>query len=470
MVSKIPDYYQSEFDLENGISAILATLGDRDVTQIFVHSVTSLQNIADLIKIKPELAKFPERALVFARPNDIVCVLDEVGNEYLQFLSSLGLSHKKENIITVSNGVDTDLGASLSDLLSGNRDAILAIRRLVRSNKKIVLNPYITSSKEIKLASILSNVLGTQVYLAGGDSDIVGYAEHKHTAREKALELGIPVPKGEIIEVERGVDGRLLNITAIEAAINRYVNKTGRVIVKGSYGSSGSSIFIVRNNPQGIKSALNKISERKDNTVYLIETMVDFVVSPNILMYIEPGDGSIFCVGITDQILDYNLMHEGNIYPSKASTLNNILFSAKKLSKWLQSEGYSGLLGFDFIEYFDQETGLYEHFLAEINARTNAATYPRSLMEQLNTRQWQKDRPQIEAFLASTTKTKATSFTGLKELYGHLFFNAETGKGIVPFNTGCLEYGNFTLAVFGKSRNEVVEMYEDFKALLKMEI
>lgn len=467
-MSKISEYYQAEFDRENGIIAILETLGDRDVTQIFVHSVTSLQNIADLIKIKPELAKFPERALVFARPDDIVCVLDEVDNEYLQFLSSLGLSHKKENIITVSNGVDTHLGASLSDLLSGNRDAVLAIRRLVRSNKKIVLNPYITSSKEIKLASILSNVLGTQVYLPGGDSDIVGYAEHKHTAREKALELGIPVPEGEIIELKLGEDGRPSHLTSIRKAIDTHIRKTGRVVIKGSYSSSGGSIFIAESNARSIGNALSKIAERDDNSIYLIEAMVDFIVSPNVLMHIEPDEGSISCVGVTDQILNDRLMHEGNIYPTRANTLKDMLSSAEKLSKWLQREGYSGLLGFDFIEYFERETGLYEHFLVEINPRINAAAYPRSLMEHLNTKQWQKDRPQIEAFLASTTKTKATSFTGLKELYGHLFFNAETGKGIVPFNTGCLEFGNFTLAVFGKSRNEVVEMYEDFKALIQM--
>jgi hypothetical protein len=54
-------------------------------------------------------------------------------------------------------------------------------------------------------------------------------------------------------------------------------------------------------------------------------------------------------------------------------------------------------------------------------------------------------------------------------LYGNLFFKPETGKGLVPFNIGCLERGKFTIAVFGKSKNEVTEIYEDFKVLLARE-
>jgi hypothetical protein len=214
---------------------------------------------------------------------------------------------------------------------------------------------------------------------------------------------------------------------------------------------------------------LSAISEKTNNKVYIVEAMLDIIVSPNVLMHIEPGNGRISCVGITDQILSDNLAHEGNIYPSNAKTLKDIINSAQRMSKWLQTEGYSGLVGFDFVEYCNPETGGLNHFLAEINPRTNAATYPRSLMEHLNTKQRQKGGSYIEAFLSANIKTKATSFAELNELYGHLFFKPKTGKGLVPYNTGCLEYGKFTLAVFGKSRNEVIEMYEDFKTLLAKE-
>ena len=47
-VSDMVALYQTEFDLENGISPIVETLGGSDVTQIFVHSVNSLENVAEI--------------------------------------------------------------------------------------------------------------------------------------------------------------------------------------------------------------------------------------------------------------------------------------------------------------------------------------------------------------------------------------------------------------------------------------
>jgi hypothetical protein len=55
-------YGMAEFDRDNDISSIVETLGCFNVTQIFVHSVTPHENIAEFIKIKPELAKYPERS------------------------------------------------------------------------------------------------------------------------------------------------------------------------------------------------------------------------------------------------------------------------------------------------------------------------------------------------------------------------------------------------------------------------
>jgi len=197
--------------------------------------------------------------------------------------------------------------------------------------------------------------------------------------------------------------------------------------------------------------------------------MLNAVVSPNIIMHIEPDNGRILCVSVTDQILSDNLAHEGNICPASVKTLKNMLLSAEKLSRWLQAEGYCGVVGFDFGEYFNPETGEFKHFLAEVNPRINSSAYPKFLMEHLNREQEQKDRPCIDVFYSTNIKTKASSFNELSKLYGHLFFKPETGKGLVPFNIGCLERGKFTLAVFGKSRNEVIKMYENFKALLAKE-
>ena len=454
----MPAEYQTKFDRENGISSIIERLGGASITQIFVHYVAL-----------PGYEKYDERALVVARLDDVVCVADRVDKEYLRFLSNLGIGPKNGNVVVASKDFPRNYDSYLSDLLMNNNEAILTIRNLVEQGKKIVLNPYKATPSEFKLATILEKMLGRKVHLLGGNSDIVDYANHKHKVRAKALELGVPVPEGEVVELKVDRDGRPLDLTPLHSVIHQFINKTGRVLIKGSIGSSGSSLFVVENNTESIQKALREIAEKTDNRIYLVEIMLDVVVSPNILMYIEQGNSEILCVSITDQILTDHLVHEGNIYPTRAKTLKEMMNSAHRMSKWLQAYGYSGFVGFDFGEYFNTEKGQLDYFLAEINPRINAATYPKSLMEYLNKKQKQKGWPYIEAFLSANVKTKAGSFAELSELYGHLFFKPKTAKGLVPYNIGCLEYGTFTLAVFGQSTEEVMEIYKDFKALLAKE-
>ncbi|HLE24859.1 MAG TPA: hypothetical protein VI935_04325 [Thermodesulfobacteriota bacterium] len=75
---------------------------------------------------------------------------------------------------------------------------------------------------------------------------------------------------------------------------------------------------------------------------------------------------------------------------SSVKALKDILLSAYKLSRWLQAEGYCGVVGFDFGEYFNPGTGEFKHFLAEVNPRISSPTYPKSLMEHLNREQGHK--------------------------------------------------------------------------------
>lgn len=461
--------YQTDLDLKNGTSPIIDTLGGDDVIQIFIHSITPLGDLAELEETLPGFERYPERSLVMARADDIVCVSRGVDNEYLKFLSTIRIGPKKENVIMVLKEPRTNIGENLSELLLTNQDALREIQMLVPDKKRVVLNPYIVSQSDGELATVLEGVLHRTVDLQGGNYDLVQYINRKQKARMKSLELGVPVAEGGIVELSLHEEDNRLDVAPILAAINRNIVKTGKVINRGISGFAGSSTLIVDKNPESIQKALRKISGRLDVRIYLVESMLDVIVSPNILMQIESDSGKIFCVSITDQILTNGYVHEGNIFPSNAKTIKGMLRSAWDISKWLQNEGYSGLAGFDFGEYLIRETGELNYFFAEINPRTNAAAYPKFLIEHLNRIQVQEGRPSIEAFVSASLETTASSFTELRELCGHLFFNPETGKGLVPYNTGCLELGRFDIAVLGKSRKEVVTIYEHFKSLLAEE-
>ena len=71
-----------------------------------------------------------------ARTDDIVCVLERVDNQYLQFLSSLGVGPRNGNVIQASKFLYQNDNANLSDSLMSNQEALLTIRKLVKQNKK----------------------------------------------------------------------------------------------------------------------------------------------------------------------------------------------------------------------------------------------------------------------------------------------------------------------------------------------
>jgi hypothetical protein len=336
------------------------------------------------------------------------------------------------------------------------------IRELIPGSNRVVLNPYLASSAEFDLAASLEDVLGKRVLVLGGNADIVARANLKHLAYGRARELFISMAPGEIVEFHAHADSRPLDVTPLLKAIARYVSHTGRVIVRGTYGAAGSGTFIAEGPSEDIERRLRTFVAQQVHHNYLVQVMFDIVTSPNVQMFVEPDAGAIWCVGATDQRLDKNLVHKGNVFPSNAKTQAGMISSARKLAQWLQTGGFTGLAGFDFVEYIHPETGTYEHIFVEINARANAATYPVFLMERLNALQAGRSSPLIKAFLSAKLTTKATTFSELQEMHSRFLFDPCTGRGIIPYNTGRLVNGMCDLVFAGSSRQDVEDMYQTF--------
>lgn len=454
--------YLTEFDEENSIGSLVETLDRKNVTNLFVHSALSMENAPTLMVVKPEMEQYPERSLLMARRNDIVCVLDGVDIDFLHFLAGLGVGPSQENIVIIRESNGENRIENLSDLMMKNHHAFSTIRNLVKEGNNVEFHPYVASPKEFSLVSMMQQFFPNSISMPDLNSDVVQFASFKHHMKLQANKLGVPVPPGEIVELKTEGPGKNFDLKPIERTVQRLFSKADGVLIKGSSGSSGTTLIQVDNNSHSLQKALDTILKSNDNHIYLIEPLLDVVVSPNILMFIEPHSGKISCVGVTDQILAQGKKHVGNIYPSQARTIKAMIHSARIFSEWLQSEGYSGIAGFDFMECPDQGTGKRDHYLAEVNARVNASTYPKSLMEYLNRKQMQTGKPVLKAFLTETVRTTAHSFSEIRNRYGELFFSPENGEGLVPFNIGCLKYQKFTLSIFGESLDRVSEIYQQF--------
>lgn len=447
------------------ITSILRTLEDTKVTHIFTHHITTFIHRGALERVLPGYEHFDQRALILARPDDIVCVVGNVDQRYVHYLLSLGLGPKGDRIIGLDVESGDDPGGTLASMLLRSAKPLRAIRELIPDSNRVVLDTYHAASVEFDLAAALEDVMGKPVPVLGGNADIVARANLKHLVYGRAYELFIPMAPGEIIELHAHSDSSPLDVTPLLKAIARYASHTGRVIVRGTHGTGGSGTLIAEGSSEDIERKLKTFVEQQVHHIYLVQVMFEIIASPNVQMFVEPDTGAIWCVGATDQRLDKNLEHKGNVYPSSAKTLAGMIFSARKLTYWLQAGGFTGLAGFDFVEYVHPETGELEHIFVEMNARVNGATYPVFLFERLNALQSVRSSPRIEAFLSAKTTTKATSFSELQEMHGRLFFDPSTGRGIIPYNTGRLANGMCDLVFLGSSRQDVEDMYQRFSGI-----
>lgn len=442
---------------------VAATLGGPEVAHVFVHDIAWFLRREGEHYPGTRPPAWAERALVMARAQDVVCLLEPVDPDFQRYLAALGIGPRPERVVTVGRDGGADSLRSLAERLARDDDALGAVAAMVANARDVVLDPFIATADDVHLAEMLGKALQRPVRVLGAPPDVTVRVNRKDRARAKAAELGVPLAPGELVELPVGADGRPADLSPLAQALARRTGTTGRALVRGAWGAAGTATFVAVSGRE--HEVVRAVAARKDNRVYLVDALLDVRVSPNILMHVAPPGGAITWVGATDQRLDAALVHRGNVFPSRARTLADMVESAWRLARWLQSEGVAGLVGFDFCEYRDPATGRDEHFLAEVNARVNGAAYPTFLLDAINRAQARHGRPRAEAFLsAQTLPTGARSFSQLLARHASALFDPATGRGCVPFNTGHLGGGVCSGAFLGPTIDDVVRMHDAWLA------
>jgi hypothetical protein len=421
----------------------------------------SLHGLGEAI---PGFDRYPERALLLAGEGDAVCVPRPVDPAYLCFLAGLGLGPRPEHVI-VAGGNGRGAGRSLAERLLCE-PAVLSRAARALGAGEVTIEPYAATTEVMALAEVMERETGIPVRMDGSPR-ITKYADQKHHMRAKAQELGIPVAEGEVAELAYPGGRRRRDLEPVRAAIERQLRKSARVIVRGASGASGSSTFVVGRGGEDTDGVLRRLAVRADNRIYLVEAMVEAAVSPSVQIHIRSDDAPLVCTGITDQRWSRGLTHSGNQFPSSARTVDAMEAWARILATWMRSQGYTGLAGFDFVEYRDPVTGGVRAILAEVNPRVNGGTYPLAARARLNAAAGRAGRPQAPAFVSGTVETRATSFARVKAAIGHLLFDPDRGTGVLPYATGCLEHGQCSLVALAGSRLRAAEVYGAAQARLE---
>ncbi len=397
-----------------------------------------------------------ERALVLARAHDIVCVSEEVEPAYLAYLAELGLGPAPERVVAASSFGDHMSGRPLWARLAGSTEALRTLGTLLRESGPSRLHPVIASRGPFALAAALEVAADTEVSVVGGDPDVVERADHKHLMRERAIQLGIPVADGEIVELAVAGGRRRRDFDALRVAVDRRLRLSGRVIVRGTHGAGSSASYVVGTGGTDSDGLIRALAEHPENQIYLVEAMVPATVSPNVQVHVPEGGGPITCVGVTDQRWERLLVHGGNLYPSAARLADAMLEWSIRLASSLQRDGYIGLLGFDFVEYMDPATGERRAILAEVSPRVTADAYSLGLFERLNAIQRRHGRPESAAFASGMLDTRPRRFADFRRAAHHLLYSPSAGCGVVPVHVGALGRGKCGVMVLGPTRDAVL--------------
>jgi hypothetical protein len=405
-----------------------------------------------------------ERALVLARPQDVVCVPDEVEPAYLTYLAELGLGPRAGRVVAASRfGPTASPDRALWARLAGSADALRTLAHLLQGSGGTCLHPYTASGGERSLAAALEVAADAEVRVAAADPRLVAFADQRHHIRAKAIELGVPVAEGETVTLPRAGGRRRRDYDALRAAVERQLRPTGRAIVRGAKGAAAASTFVVGGRGEDADGLLRRLGQREDNQVYLVEVLATATVSPHVQLHVAADGGPITCVGVTDQRWERPFLHGGNIYPSTGRSVDAMLDWALRLARWFQGEGYTGLLGLHFVEYADPGTGQPRTLLTELHPRVGGATYPLAIMQRLNAAQRRADRPESAAFVSGTLELRPATFAAFRRAAERFFYTPRTGRGMVPYQVSGLGAGRCGVVMLGGSRDEVLRVYGELQ-------
>lgn len=393
---------------------------------LLAHAATSLPGAAELGRLHPANLRYDQRALLMARPDDLVCVLGGIEPDFLGYLGSLGLGPARRNLVAVPQ----QAAASLTEALLARPGALR--RHLAHDSREPLLAPFYAGMPELALARRLAEASERPVQLMG-DPGIAAWANRKDEQRRWAEALGVPVADGKIVRLEAAPDQAPRSLEVLERTIDARLAAGEAVLVRGRGGASGSATRIVRD--AGERMALLAWAGAQTETCYLVDRLEALLVSPNLLFFVPPAGEPRF-VAATDQILDAGLHHAGNSFPSRAVLLEEMIGHAETLAADLQRLGYRGWAGFDFCEYRDRHSGRPRLLFAELNARVNGACYPVAAASRLRRR-----GAEPGAFRSAYLRTDAGSFASFADRFGTHLLREPGMAGCLPFNTGCLAHG-----------------------------
>jgi predicted ATP-grasp superfamily ATP-dependent carboligase len=373
-----------------------------------------------------------DRALPAATSNDLVVLRGRLDHEYHNWLRSLNLGSD----LVVEYGEDS-VGITLSELIINNPEPVKEI--IHETGRKPVYVPWYSSNMENEAA----NVLDAELFGAP-ESESLKYND-KASFKIICQLLDIPIVDGVSFEINSPNNENYLKMKAI---IDEYLQRYDTIIMRGTLGESGMSLY--KTNCNDTSEIYQEISDSGEKVI-IVEPFLNVSSSPND-QWIISRDRSIHHLGMRDQICKKGMIHTGTINKVEISDANSkyINETSFKIVNKMANTGYKGVVGIDYIV---SDKGL---FPVENNARFNGSSYVSLIVDNI-----EKLNAPIPYWKFIKIKTVACSFPVLAERIKQIIYDGEKLNSVFPYNCDALPLtGDFSVVIIAENMNQIFTMEE----------
>ena len=378
-----------------------------------------------------------DRTLPAACRDDLVVLRGKLDHEYHNWLRSHGLG--PDHVVEYKA---QSREMTLSELIVNNPEPIKKI--IQKTSRKPVYVPWFSGHMETEAAKIF----GADLFGAS-ESATLKYID-KGSFKNLCRQLGIPVVEGSLFEM---VPENSDNCFEMKRLINGYLSTYETVIIRGTLGEAGMSLYKTDGND--ISKLYRQIANSGEKAV-IIEPFLNVVSSPND-QWIIGRDGKINYLGIRDQINERGMVHVGTLKGKKTppNILNYVAETSLKIVNHMTGFGYRGVVGIDYIV---SDEGI---FPVENNDRFNGSSYVSMIIDNLA-----ELTSHIPYWKFIKTKAPACSFLELTELIKPVLYDGIKLNSVFPYNCNALPLtGNLAVVLLAENLDRIFYLEESLKEM-----
>ncbi len=375
-----------------------------------------------------------DRALAAACSDDLVVLRTTLDHDYYDWLRScdLGSGH-----VVKYKAASND--ASLSELIIDDPAPVLKV--IKELGRKPVYTPWFSGAWDSKAA----HVLGAELF--GAPQAVTLKYNDKAEFKAICRKLTVPVVEGETFTFHPQDSA---NYPEMAAMVNRYLTSHKTVIIRGTLGESGMSLY--KTAGMDLQDLYREIADSGEQQV-LIEPFLKLTATPNDQWAIG-RDGTLNHLGMLDQICEKGMVHVGNVKGQQPDqdVYDYIYDTSHHIVTDMAASGYCGVVGIDYIVSGE---GI---FPVENNARFNGSSYVSMVVHNIEL----LTATSIPFWKFIKTRTSPCSFSELTDrLTPHLYDGSKLNS-VFPLN--CKELagsGYFAIVLLAENLEQILQL-EDF--------